>query len=94
METFSVVHVPERQRYDLMHDGRAVGHLDARVQGGTVIMPYVEVDHMLRGRNLGALLVKRALDDVRSKGLKVVALCPFVAGVLRAYPAPAGQPQA
>ncbi len=85
-QDIAVIHVPERQRYELRIDGQVRGHVDARLSDDTVIMPHVEVDPEIRGQNLGALLVKRALDDVRGRGLKVLALCPFVSAVARRYP--------
>jgi predicted GNAT family acetyltransferase len=68
----------EASRYELIDDGRVVGIADYRIDGDTVVFPHTEVDTALRGRGLGAVLVKGALDDVRASGRRIVPLCWFV----------------
>ena len=48
--------------------------------------PYGSVDPAYEGRGIGSLLAKDSLDDVRSKGLRVVARCPFVARYIEEHP--------
>jgi uncharacterized protein len=40
----------------------------------------------LRGRGIGEALVRRALDDVRAHGERIVATCPFVKAFLAKHP--------
>jgi predicted GNAT family acetyltransferase len=68
----------EASRYELVVDGQIVGIADYRVDGDRVIFPHTEVVPHLRGRGHGERLVQGALDDVRSSGRTVVALCWFV----------------
>jgi predicted GNAT family acetyltransferase len=82
----NVVHVPERNRYELRLDGQTIGFADAIPRGDTVVMPHVEVQPAYEGRGLGSRLVKAALDDVRARGLRVVPICPFVVVYLRRHP--------
>jgi uncharacterized protein len=51
-----------------------------------VDLRHTEVEPSLRNRGLGALLVRGALDDVRSRDERVVATCPFVAAFVRRNP--------
>jgi hypothetical protein len=44
------------------------------------------VPEELGGKGVGSKLVKGALDQVRSKGLKVIAQCPFVKAYIDKHP--------
>jgi uncharacterized protein len=77
---------PAELRWELHVDGRLVGLLDYRRDGSVVDLRHTEVDPSLRNRGLGAFLVRGALDDVRSRGERVVATCPFVAAFVRHNP--------
>ncbi len=80
---YDVVHLPERERYELRQDGKAIGYLAASASGDTVVMAYIEIQPERRGRNLSSVLMRRAMDHVRESGLKVNPLCPVVASFLR-----------
>lgn len=57
------------------------GHLAAtyyQIADGVITFVHTEVPDALAGRGVGSKLVKGALDQVRTDGLKVVAQCPFV----------------
>jgi predicted GNAT family acetyltransferase len=70
---------PARSRYELRIDGDLVGIADYRVDGNVVVLPHTEINRDRRGRGLGAVLVKGALDDVRAQGRTVVPRCWYVA---------------
>jgi predicted GNAT family acetyltransferase len=76
----------ERQRYELTVDGALVGIADFVVDGDVVVLPHTEIDHSQRGRGLGAVLVKGALDDVRAQGRTVIPSCWYVREYLAAHP--------
>jgi len=66
-----------QQRFELTVDG----HLAAayyRLADGVITFVHTEVPEALAGRGVGSKLVKGALEQVRTEGLKVVAQCPFV----------------
>jgi predicted GNAT family acetyltransferase len=65
-------------RYELVVDGRVIGIATYSERDGSIVVPHTEVDRGLRGRGLGAVLVKGVLDDVGERGLRIVPLCPFV----------------
>ena len=75
-----------RARYELFVDGQLVGIADYRVEGEVVVLPHTEIVRARRGRGLGALLVRGALDDVRAAGRSVVAQCWFVAEFIDTHP--------
>jgi predicted GNAT family acetyltransferase len=79
----------ERSRYELVEDGEVVAFADYDEGPGrdVVVFPHTVVAPQLRGRGLGAELVRQALDDVRASGRRVIATCWYVADFLEANPA-------
>jgi uncharacterized protein len=80
-----------------VHDNPAKGRYELNVEGhiaaayyeladGVITFTHTEVPSELGGRGIGSQLVKGALAQVREKGLKVVANCPFVNGYLGKHP--------
>jgi predicted GNAT family acetyltransferase len=74
----TVVHDEGRDRYLLRIGEDEVGHLTYRRDGSRVVMEHTVVDPDRREKGLGGRLVQGALDDVRTRGLRVVPQCPFV----------------
>jgi predicted GNAT family acetyltransferase len=68
---------PAQHRYELEVDG----HIAAtyyEIADGVITFVHTEVPPELGGKGIGSRLIKGALDQVRAKGLKVIAQCPFV----------------
>jgi predicted GNAT family acetyltransferase len=64
-------------RFELEADGYvAVTNYD--LKPGIIVFTHTQVPNELAGKGVGSRLVKGALDQARSEGLKVVADCPFV----------------
>src|SRR5438874_13625607 len=63
---------PAASRYELFVDGALVGIADYEVVDDRVVFPHTEIVRERRGQGLGAVLVRGALDDVRSTGRSVV----------------------
>jgi predicted GNAT family acetyltransferase len=75
-----------RSRYELVLDGEVIGVADYRIEGDEVIFPHTEIRSDLRGRGYGDLLVRGALEHVRSTGRTVVPRCWFVVEFLELHP--------
>lgn len=72
---------PSEHRYELTVDGHtAAAHY--KLSGNVITFDHTVVPEALGGRGIGSQLVKGALDDVRKRGLKVIAQCPFVKGYI------------
>ncbi|KOX10247.1 GNAT family N-acetyltransferase [Nocardiopsis sp. NRRL B-16309] len=80
-----VVDARERRRYEITADGKVAGFAEYILTDGLVTFTHTEVDPAFEGRGLGGALVRAALDDVRSRGLKVLPLCPFVKGWIQRH---------
>jgi uncharacterized protein len=81
-----VVNNPDGLQYELWLGQTRVGFLAYRRESGAVVLVHTDVDPAFEGDGLGSRLVAGALADLRSRGLKLVPLCPFVAGYLRRHP--------
>ena len=76
---------PARQRYELAVDGHVAASY-YEIADGVVTFVHTEVPPELGGKGIGSKLIKGALDQVRTKGLKVIAQCPFVKAYIEKHP--------
>lgn len=81
-----VIDNPRELRYELWVGETRAGYLAYRREPSVVVLIHTDVDPAFEGRGLGSRLVAGALADLRERGLKLVPLCPFVAGYLRRHP--------
>lgn len=85
-----VVDNPARRRFEILVDGSLVGYAKYTPQQDKVIFTHTEVDPAYREKGIGSALVRNALDQVRERGDRVVARCPFVAAYIDRHPQYAG----
>src|SRR5262245_4686090 len=78
--------VPERHRYELRVGDEVAGISVYRLGDGVMVFEHTEVDAAYEGRGLGSRLAKSALDDVRSRGLRIRIECPFIRTYIRRHP--------
>ena len=85
-ETPAVHDNPSELRYELLVDGQLAGFAQYRLSNDRITMFHTEVAPQYGGRGLGGELARRALDDVRRRGLVLVPICPFIAAYVRHHP--------
>jgi predicted GNAT family acetyltransferase len=76
---------PAHQRYELDVDGHTAATY-YKTADGVITFIHTEVPPELGGKGIGSRLIKGALDQVRSDGLKVIAECPFVKAYIEKHP--------
>jgi uncharacterized protein len=82
-----VVDNPELQRFEARVDGQVAGEIVYRERAdGRLVLLHTQVDEQFEHKGIGGRLVAGALEDVRSRGLTIVALCPFVSAYLERHP--------
>jgi hypothetical protein len=73
-----VIDAPDRHRYEIVRDGTVVGYAAYQKTDQLIVFTHTEVDPSLEGQGVGGLLVRGALDHVRTLGSAVLPICPFV----------------
>lgn len=76
----------ESDRFSIEVDGQKVGFTDYADRGGQRIFTHTEVSDEFGGRGLATILVNEALQKTRDAGLRIVAVCPMVAGFVEKHP--------
>ena len=85
MADITVVRNPDRNRYEALVDGKVAGFAQFRSKPGQLTFFHTEVDPAFEGKGVGSVLAKRALEDVRKHGERVVAQCPFIASYIKRH---------
>ena len=68
-----------------------IGDLIPRIEyittkNGEIYLTHTEVPSALEGKGVGSSLVRLALEDIERQQLRLVPLCPFVAGYVQKHP--------
>jgi uncharacterized protein len=77
---------PNELRYEIEVDGEVAGFLMYRREPDLVDLVHTDVAPKWEGQGVGAALVQGALEDLRTRGLKMHPTCPFVRAYLRRHP--------
>ncbi len=77
---------PAKHRYEAILDDQVVAVSVYELVDDRIVFLHTEVDTGIEGHGVGSRLANGALDDVRRRGLKVVAKCPFIAAWLKRHP--------
>ena len=81
-----ITDAPEHERYEAHLDGELAGVLEYVTKRGRLALVHTEVLPAYEGRGVASAIVRFALDDARKRGLRVIALCPYVQDYLRRHP--------
>jgi predicted GNAT family acetyltransferase len=82
----SVQDNPKRSRYEVLVDGDLAGYSAYRDVAGRRVFTHTTIDPDYEGHGVGSALARAALDDVRTRGLPIIARCPFIAGYIDRHP--------
>ncbi len=77
---------PDHHRYELRSGDELIGLVAYHLADGVITLVHTEVDPAHGGQGHAATLARGALDDARSRGLKVVPSCPYVASYIEKHP--------
>ena len=77
---------PDASRYEARSGEDLAGFTMYDREDGLFVFTHTEVDPAFEGQGVGGTLVRGALDDVRRRGARVEAHCPFVRGWIERHP--------
>jgi len=72
----------DKERYEITVDGTLAGFTEAHPRGDFLLFSHTEIHPEFEGHGLATEVIRSALDDVRARGLKIRATCPFVRAFL------------
>ena len=84
-EVVRVEHDAAAQRYEVYVDDRHAGLANYCDEDGRRVLTLTEVDPEFGGRGLAGHLAKRAFDDAREAGLRVVPECSYMANYIERH---------
>jgi predicted GNAT family acetyltransferase len=77
-----VVDATERSRYEILVDGTYAGFTHYQSYEGSLVFDHTVIKEDFAGQGLASKLVRGTLDDVRSRHIRIVPVCEYVAGWL------------
>ena len=76
---------PSGGRYIARIDGIEAEMTYSRASPHLIIIDHTGVPKALGGMGVGVALVKRAVEDARRDGIKIIPLCPFAKAQIRKH---------
>lgn len=86
MENYELTDNMSMHRYEFNIGGLVPKIEYIRTDNGEIYLTHTEIPSQLEGKGIGSMLVGKVLEDIESKGLRLVQLCPFVAGYIQKHP--------
>jgi uncharacterized protein len=77
---------PTGGRYLTTIDGHTAEMTYSKAGATRLIIDHTGVPDALRGKGAGIALVRRAVEDARAAGVKIIPLCPFAKAQIEKHP--------
>ena len=86
MDDYELIDNTENHQYEF-HIGKLVPTIEySKSKNGEIYLTHTEVPVQLEGKGVGSQLVEKVLKDIERQELRLVPLCPFVAGYIKKHP--------
>lgn len=85
MSDVQVINNTADSRFEVLLDGETA-FAEYRLVDHGIILPHTVVPEAFEGQGVGSALAKTALGYAREHDLKVIPLCPFIAGYITKHP--------
>ena len=86
MEAYKLTDNKDKKQYEFHIEGFTPKIEYIKNNNGEIYLTHTEVPDQLGGRGIGSELVKQVLENIEKQGLRLVPLCPFVAGYIQKHP--------
>ena len=77
---------PSAHRFEALVDGSVAAFAEYNVLKNGLLFTHTEVLPQHEGKGLGSKLAKFALEEVRTRGVKAIPVCPFISGYIHKHP--------
>ena len=81
-----VVDNPTRSRYEAREGDVVAGYITYRTRPGVVVLVHTEVDPEFEGHGVGSQMARSVLEALRSGGMQVDPVCPFITSYIQRHP--------
>ena len=86
MENYELIDTTDDNQYEF-HIGKHLAKIEyIKTNNGEIYLTHTEVPIALAGKGVGSQLAEKVLSDIEKQGLRLVPLCPFVAGYIKKHP--------
>ena len=86
MDDYELIDNEERHQYEF-HIGKYVPKIEhIKTKNGEIYLTHTEVPVALEGKGVGSQLAEKVLKDIEKQELRLVPLCPFIAGYIQKHP--------
>ena len=86
IQNYDLTDNAERHQYEFHIDNLIPKIKYIKSPNGKIYLTHTEVPLSLRGQGVGQQLVEKVLADIENQRLRLVPLCPFVAGYIHNHP--------
>lgn len=86
MENYQLIDNTAEKQYEFRIEGYTPRIEYIKSQNGEIYLTHTEVPVQLEGRGIASSLAEAVLADIERQGLRLVPLCPFVAGYIKKNP--------
>jgi predicted GNAT family acetyltransferase len=76
----------ERHRFEAFLGDEKAGYSEYELRPDRVVFDHTVVRPQFEGQGIGSRLARFAVDDARSRGLRITPVCPFIRAWLRRHP--------
>ncbi len=75
----------EKKQFEFEVEGHTA-KIEYILKDKKILLTHTEVPKELEGKGIGGKIVKLALENIESRGLRLIPLCPFVAAYIKRHP--------
>lgn len=85
MENYELIDNTDENQYEF-HVGKYIPKIEyIKTNNGEIYLTHTEVPVVLEGQGIGSQLTEKVLADIEKQGLRLVPLCPFIAGYIKKH---------
>lgn len=86
MENYELTDNVEKSQYEFHVENYLPKIEYIKTNNGEIYLTHTEEPVALEGRGIGSQLAEKVLADIEKKGLRLIPLCPFIAGYIKKHP--------